>query len=308
MDPSLFQDALDGQSYGFSSMGALAWVCYDIIIAIDQEVEHVWQARWSPAKVLYLLARYVSVVALVLYWLTEAVPNLPASLCQTWPIVSGIIMVIVGVSVDLIQLLRVRAIYNANRKVTIPLYLFFAGVLLAAIIVIVTGNSNSLPDKTVYVLGCVDNHSSTATLAAWIAEMALGGVFFFLTVWKLHPYFGKRTVRTPFLTAVVEGGVLFYIVIFVAEILNTIFVQTMSDSSRLNLVNITEPWAIAVYGIAGPRLILHLRGAMTNFADLSDARPVHRTGETALVATQAHRRVEFTTPTATTATSGSTFV
>jgi len=195
-------------------------------------------------------------------------------------------MVIIGVSVDLIQLLRVRAIFKSNRKVTFPLYLFFAGVFLAAIVVIATRNSNSdTIEKTVYVIGCFDNSDNTSTLAAWIAEMALGGVFFFLTIWKLYPYLWRKNMHTPFLTAIVQGGVLFYAIIFAAELFNTIFAQLMSEASRPNLMDIGDPWALAVYGIAGPRLVLHLRGVMTNFVDLDDATQVVRlTEERALVA------------------------
>jgi len=229
-------------------------------------------------------------------------------LCQAWPTVAGISIVVIGVSVDLIQLLRVRAIYKANRRVTFPLYLFFGGVFLAAIIAIAMGSSNpnsTVPAQTMYVIGCVDNHNNAAALAGWIAEMALGGVFFLLTVLKLHPYLWRRRMHTPFLTAVVEGGLVFYIVIFAVEMLNTIFVQLMSASSRMNLLNITEPWAIAVYGIAGPRLVLHLRGVMTSFVDVDDVTPVRAAGETELVASQANRHAKSSTRTISTATTGS---
>jgi len=76
-DPLLMQDARDAQAYAFSSMGAFAWICYDTMITMDQEVMHVWQTRWSPAKVLYLISRYVTVVSLFFWWLTGAVSELP---------------------------------------------------------------------------------------------------------------------------------------------------------------------------------------------------------------------------------------
>jgi len=65
LDPSLLQDARDAQSYAFSTLAAFTWICYDILIAFDREVAHIWQAKWSAAKVLYLLARYVTVIALL---------------------------------------------------------------------------------------------------------------------------------------------------------------------------------------------------------------------------------------------------
>jgi len=195
-------------------------------------------------------------------------------------------MVIIGVSVDLIQLLRVRAIFKSNRRVTFPLYIFFAGVFLAAIVVIATRNSSSnTTQKTVYVLGCFDNSDNTSTLAEWLAEMALGGMFFFLTIWKLYPYLWRKSMHTPFLTAIVQGGALFYDIIFAVELLNTVLTQLMSEASRPNLLNIAGPWALAVYGIAGPRLVLHLRGVMTSFVDLDDTTQVVRlTEERGLVA------------------------
>ncbi|KZO90770.1 hypothetical protein CALVIDRAFT_602665 [Calocera viscosa TUFC12733] len=63
--PALLQDAWDAQAFGFSSMAACAWLFYDTVIAMDQEIEHIWRARLSAAKVLYILARYATLGILI---------------------------------------------------------------------------------------------------------------------------------------------------------------------------------------------------------------------------------------------------
>lgn len=39
---------------------------YDAILQLPREIKYIWNARWSPAKAVYLLNRYLSIVALCL--------------------------------------------------------------------------------------------------------------------------------------------------------------------------------------------------------------------------------------------------
>ncbi|KZO94434.1 hypothetical protein CALVIDRAFT_599829 [Calocera viscosa TUFC12733] len=270
------QNARDAQAYCWSSMAAFALILYDTVIAMDQEVIHIWRAKWSPTKVLYLLSRYVTIFGVLLWWLSTlqslsttpgpslavGASNPPHASCRTWSIMSGIGLLITGVSVDLIQLLRIRAVYSVRRYVTIPLYLMFAGVFLAALLVVVVSQQDTtVIPNTAFEIGCLDNPDNTGTLVAWIGEMCLGAVFFALTLAKLHPYL--RGGQMSALTAIVQGGVIYYAVIFAVELINVMFLQLVAKGSRPNLAGITQPWTLAVYGIAGPRLVLHLKGVIS---------------------------------------------
>ncbi|KZT51664.1 hypothetical protein CALCODRAFT_503279 [Calocera cornea HHB12733] len=43
----LFQTLGDLRSYHSGTVAALALLGYDIFIMMDQEVQHIWMARWS---------------------------------------------------------------------------------------------------------------------------------------------------------------------------------------------------------------------------------------------------------------------
>ncbi|KZO90769.1 hypothetical protein CALVIDRAFT_568744 [Calocera viscosa TUFC12733] len=142
---------------------------------------------------------------------------------------------------------------------------------VAIIIICTSPPASQVQPKSIFVVGCTNNASSTGTLAAWIAEMALGGIFLILTVVKLYPQLRSRFGHTHLASTILQGGVAFYAVIFVTELANMIYLQLMAKSPRQNLLNMTLPWALAVYGIAGPRLVLHLRGVMTQSMDVEES-------------------------------------
>ncbi|KZO90768.1 hypothetical protein CALVIDRAFT_602662 [Calocera viscosa TUFC12733] len=280
LTPALLQDAWDVQAFGFSSMAACAWLFYDTVIAMDQEIEHIWRAKISAVKVLYIFARHANLGIMIFLATTGAAHSLPDAVCHAWPSVSGAGMIVAGVSVDLLQMLRVRAIFHAQKKVTIPLYVFFSGVLLVAIIIICTKPpASEIQPKSIFVVGCSNNGGGTPTLVAWIAEMALGGIFLILTVVKLYPQLRSRFGHTHLASTILQGGVAFYAVIFVTELANMIYLQLMAKSPRQNLLNITLPWTLAVYGIAGPRLVLHLRGVMTQSMDVEESDNLNIPGQ-----------------------------
>ncbi|KZT51656.1 hypothetical protein CALCODRAFT_521235 [Calocera cornea HHB12733] len=329
LTPTELQDALDVQAFCWSAMAAFALICYDTAIAMDQEIQHIWRAKWSFGKVLYLLSRYVTIFGVLLWWLST-LPGLSNSLPRLVDNVRDVryllflllaascevparadalrrALLITGVSVDLIQLLRIRAVYSARRYVTIPLYLLFAGEpsdsehpsfapltstyrtgrclprtppflqrystpvpranpAQAAILVVVVNQQASATStfpNTAFSIGCLENPDGSGTLVAWIGEMCLGAIFFALTLAKLHPYLRPGGGQASALTAMVQGGVLYYAVIFAVELVNVLFLQLVSRSARPELAGITQPWTLAVYGIAGPRLVLHLKGVMS---------------------------------------------
>ncbi|KZT51657.1 hypothetical protein CALCODRAFT_123708 [Calocera cornea HHB12733] len=243
LSPSMLQDAWDAEMFGLSSMSACAWICNDTIIAMDQEIVHIWRAQLSSAKMLYILARYVTVAILIFLAITGAADSLPDSVCRSWPSIAGAAIIVAGVSVDLIQILRVRAVFLRNRRVTIPLYLFFAGIFLTAVVIIRTSPpaSKVVQPKTKFVVGCTNNAKSIETVAAWVAELVLGGVFLLLTVARLYPQLKGRAAHTDLAATIVQGGVIFSTVIFVTELFNTVYLQVMANSDRQNLLNITLP-------------------------------------------------------------------
>jgi len=154
---------------------------------------------------------------------------------------------VVGLSVDLIQILRVRALYNCSRKVTIPMYLLFsAAVILAIALTAVVTSTASVTPKPTHVAGCLTDTSNTAATAAWVAQLLLGGLaaylefrpvlnvsrlwsFFTFTLAKLHPYLSGGPGHAPVLTAFVQDGTIFFAVIFLAELFNAIYAQVMTS-------------------------------------------------------------------------------
>lgn len=56
-----------------ATVASLAFLTYDYVLSFPNEVQYVWHTKWTPGKVLYLLARYLPFVyypMLVYFWAT----------------------------------------------------------------------------------------------------------------------------------------------------------------------------------------------------------------------------------------------
>ncbi|KAF9043038.1 hypothetical protein BJ165DRAFT_218219 [Panaeolus papilionaceus] len=55
---ALIKAAEDSRAVSYAFVSATALICFDICAVLPREVTHIWRAKWSGSKVLYLLARY----------------------------------------------------------------------------------------------------------------------------------------------------------------------------------------------------------------------------------------------------------
>ncbi|KAH7907906.1 hypothetical protein BJ138DRAFT_424158 [Hygrophoropsis aurantiaca] len=114
-----------------------ALVAYDQILTFPQEVDHIWNQRWSFITVLYLIARYsgsLSMIGLAAWYMcvnwTYSV-NLNMYLTVTWA--QNIFLL----AMQAILVFRVYALFNGSKKVLI--FLATLCVLQAAAGFVMTG-------------------------------------------------------------------------------------------------------------------------------------------------------------------------
>ncbi|KAL6304069.1 hypothetical protein BKA93DRAFT_826060 [Sparassis latifolia] len=133
----------------FSSVAALAWLVFDVIITLGQEYEFIWKARWSFPKVLYLAARYYGLFNLAYYisvslssTVSEDVSftshelgndHVPIS-CRAWVWFDGFSnSVFFTTTVNMLFVLRVHALYEKKKTMlAFLLFLFFAEFIVGS--------------------------------------------------------------------------------------------------------------------------------------------------------------------------------
>ncbi|KAJ3478548.1 hypothetical protein NLI96_g9676 [Meripilus lineatus] len=227
----------------YSAVSALAFVIYDICEVFPLEYEHIWRAKWSVVKCLYLFARYYAFGYLLLVFSVASQINpsesvrilnimysitgltwwiLSIQFCKVYSWVFGLGgPLIFTTTVNVIFLMRVHALYHRNPKVLVLLILLltleFAGESYITIVVAIHETIFNLP-ITVPWPGCrLATQANVNTLIAWVPCLGVASVVLISMIISL-------TVKNP-------------------------------------LAVIGIHWVVVVYSFCGSRLILNLRVA-----------------------------------------------
>jgi len=243
IDQTSLASLMESAEAGRARFAALCFLVWDICITTDDEVTHIWQTPFQPLKLLYILTRYYSVIALI-------VLNTGALTCQGWVILEAISAVLLEAAVEIMLILRIYAMYTANRNVlrfTIPPF-------LAQIVIMIVGLSISLPRITAAPT-CITADFPTPIIAYSISSIVFEALLFGLAVYK---YWTEETAglgRISLLQILFRDSLWTFLLIFVANFANTLFF-TLAPAT---LAALGFPWLLAVFGAVGPRLVLNVR-------------------------------------------------
>ncbi|EJT99511.1 hypothetical protein DACRYDRAFT_109614 [Dacryopinax primogenitus] len=159
--------------------------------------------------------------------------------------------------------------------VLIPLWcLFGANTTISITLSIDVVSSTTLTSAPPFVTidGCLSSVSRTQLmLGSYISSTLFSGTAFVLTLAKLYPYWRMKSGAAPVATVFVRDGTVFFVIIFVVEVVSLIWGQIITPirPSLQDLVNVLR---MAVYSISGPRLILHLRGVVSQPSYATESR------------------------------------
>ncbi|KAJ3514113.1 hypothetical protein NLJ89_g2564 [Agrocybe chaxingu] len=140
--------AAGAQAVNRSSVAALAFLVWDILITTDDEIKLIWPRMWSYTKCVYFIVRYLPLLVQIsiLFIGTELTPyfHFTHHDCFIWQVYQGVAASTIVTAVDTILILRVHALYHGHstiRRVVIVLFVF-------EIIGIIIGLSLALPGIT----------------------------------------------------------------------------------------------------------------------------------------------------------------
>jgi len=112
------------QILGYNLTASLAFLTWDICITIDQEVEFVWMTpgtSWS--KILFLFLRYFPFFVLIAIQGVAAQFRrkiiIPLHTCESFFLFQFIAIIFTIIAADIVFMIRVYALYNRQRWVTV---------------------------------------------------------------------------------------------------------------------------------------------------------------------------------------------
>lgn len=102
--------AAGAQAVNRSSVAALAFLVWDILITVDDEVNLIWPRAWNYTKYVYFLVRYLPMLVQVSILLigSELTPHFhfTAHDCYIWQIYQGVAASSIVAMVDTVLILR----------------------------------------------------------------------------------------------------------------------------------------------------------------------------------------------------------
>ncbi|EKM52421.1 uncharacterized protein PHACADRAFT_186572 [Phanerochaete carnosa HHB-10118-sp] len=256
------------RSVSYSEVASITLLTWDTIVTFSEEVELIWEKNWTPAKGMYLVARYLPWV----FQLALLPLNIGGSTglrfsiieCKRWMTVQAVILQLIITSVDAILITRVYALYNRSRALLGVLSALFLAELfgLSYILAVVT-------PKLTFNDECFVTSSPSLFVVYWIVSLAFETILFVLTLVKFGCAVKQGWGRRPVMRDFVTDGTWAYTLIFVTMLVNAMLYKFNTTP----LAGGCSPFSpLQVY--QGSRVILNPRRRNISRVSITSSEPI----------------------------------
>ncbi|EGO22711.1 hypothetical protein SERLADRAFT_393218 [Serpula lacrymans var. lacrymans S7.9] len=233
---------------------------YDHMITLDQEVELIWQKRWSLLKVLFIWTRYLGDLVLICDTCVFMLSSVPPQLCLTYVEFQSWASTIIIWTMQIIMQFRIYAMYQWSKKIIcFVAACFIIEVAFMFAVKMVSARSGAYPDLSPIdgVHPCIYKALPDFLYSSWVAMMSYESILFSFAVWM-----GIKHVKEMRALRYLRGGSIFEVLIRDSSFY---FMLTLSTCAGMwlalpaDMFEVPEGFSIAVTTIMGCRLVLNLR-------------------------------------------------
>jgi len=225
---------------------------YDHMLTFSDEVDRIWSQRFSFATLLFYLNRYLTHAQFIILQVAFYEKNWSLSVCERYVKFPGATTLCVVAVAELIMILRVYALYSANRVILGVLLVVLAAQVALMGLAVSTGVRVPLP---LSFPGCVLTGEAKLFAIFWAAPLFTDSCIFLLTLFRLKTYLADR-VKMPMMDLLLRDGILYFVAIFSVNLMNTlIYFLAVDDLKALG-----ASFSQIITSIMIARLQLNLRG------------------------------------------------
>jgi len=256
--------------YGF--IAAFTIAIYDYFLTLYSEVTLIWRAPISYTSALYFIVRYLPILSLCLDIPNRLLLGITPERCN-WSFPLAIWLLSIGVLLaEVVLLIRTWAVWRQNRWLGIILAIFFLG-FIAGVSVTSTKYSHSLKFATPPYKGF---RGCFAVAASNVLEvdflMLIGMDFVLLSLMAISAFKTYRQgSRNEFMTAIHRDGILFYICLLTAAVVNVVIMGTLPT----DLEQLVTPVCCALYSVLTCRIVLNIRRVARDASDSYVSTDLH---------------------------------
>ncbi|TDL19482.1 hypothetical protein BD410DRAFT_436962 [Rickenella mellea] len=253
---TLYHVFFDYQAAKYVTIASTAILVWDYWLTFSDEVRFLWPSRWSFAKCLFFLNRYLVFVDPVLLILLTIVFRKPGeNLCETGFHVGAWIS-LAGFSISfMILMLRTWAIWERNRIVT-AIMLIQANAFLGADIYFIrryVQGTEYLPYFS--TSGCTIRFHNRLIFIGFIQILVSETTMVILLAIKARQHY--RLNQATWLTRVYEDGFIQYLLILANSILNVILLVAAGGAIQGSSIVLQQ----VMHSVLCNRVLFRVRGA-----------------------------------------------
>ncbi|KAF9567978.1 hypothetical protein CPC08DRAFT_757861 [Agrocybe pediades] len=233
-----------------------AFLVWDILITVDDEVQLIWPRTWSYTKVVYFIVRYLPVLVQIsiLFIGTEITPQFHFTPhdCYIWQIYQGVAASMVIAIVDTVLVLRVHALYHGHQIVRRVVAVFY----VLEIAGMAVGLALTLPGITFDNVCLVVGVPRTIIIYGG-SSIIFQFILFGFTLYKFVQAARSGWGDVPLVMLLMRDGTWAFFLLLVAYV------------GQLCLYAVPKPafdgilygWLLTAFSIAGYRILLNLKNA-----------------------------------------------
>ncbi|KAH7106135.1 hypothetical protein BKA62DRAFT_826511 [Auriculariales sp. MPI-PUGE-AT-0066] len=275
-----------GTNTGIVRLVAFSMFLYDYFLTLPDEVEHIWKARWSLAKALFLLLRYFSFIHLtidtVFVWSLAVPPSVRlltqsaqlklrkltavAQTCKWYPNLAAVAVVLTVVIVQgksrlkSILQLRIWVLYERQKLVLWSnIGLAVAEYMISGVILVLEFPKTIQLTAPDWLYGACYSKNRSTMAACFAAPLAYETYLAVLAVWKLHKEERDMPIRSRsfILTRLVHDSALYFVFIAITMGISIYLFASHPVIPGFASVGLVD----AAGAIGGTRIILSMRTA-----------------------------------------------
>ncbi|KAF8200642.1 hypothetical protein BJ912DRAFT_573630 [Pholiota molesta] len=245
--------AAGAQAVNRSSVAALAFLVWDILITTDDEVKYIWPRGWTYTKYVYFIVRYLPMVVQIsiLFIGSELTPHFHFTLhdCFVWQVYQGVSAAAIVIIVDTILILRVHALYHGHRVIRRIMAVCFALEITGMAIGLGLAVSGITTDDLCLVVG-VPPTLIIYGASSIIFQFLLFGVTLFKFIQSVKSGWGD----VPLIVLLMRDGTWAFFLLF------CIYVGQISLYGLRNpaYAGVLYGWLLTAFSFSGYRILLNL--------------------------------------------------
>jgi len=239
------------------NVASITVLAYDYCLALELEASFIWGSKWTPTKIVFILARYPPFidVPLVLYYsLTHHIPLrncLPVYSAASWGTAFGIAMA------EAILVLRTYALWACNRRFMVIMWFQYTAIATTTVVVLVIFlrslkfGTPPLPS----VVGCYMVDGNVILVVVFILVVWHETFLMTSTLWVGVKNF--RHSHSPMVVTLYQDGIIFFILLLLISSGN-LAVLLWGPPELIDLFN---TFLRVMHSILSCRVVLHVRSA-----------------------------------------------